>query len=823
VAFLTGYSKRKLAHWVKDGDVQANYQIQIVPHKSSDSDSGKDVYLGTNVQDDFDDIRLTKGDESTELDQWQESLISETSAIYWGEIHKVGSSLLSGNASSGQKVVDVNDGSVFAADDYALLIDDSNSEVCKIASINSNELTMVANLTNAYTTAANAKVCHCAYLYYKDDDAVLKSDGEDTFPFFDDFPGDSLDTNKWTDGSDGTGSVSVADSKVRIQAPNTSGHHGFAYTAADFVEPCALMVLGIDMDGIGNNQVQLNPGTDVGVTTNAARVDAYDLTGYGGGNSNVVWQIDYGGTPETVKTDADVGDTWNHDVEIQLKSDRKVEFFEDGVSKGTSTNPIEDVDFRIHLQTHGGRGVADWYADVVAVRKYIEGLTWGAWGEEESAGGAEYEKIATVYVGASVTASRLTDIVRTGAVALGLMVLAEKFREVIALVKIGLRMGVGWAVDIGDGAINGNGFGDAGDTWINKGNPANAAGVITTVKIWADINMTGCKVGIFYLTGTNKLKCRSAATIGSVTAGGERTFSGLSLAVEAGDYIGASASTGRIEASYDSYDGTWEKSGDYCVVDAEGTFTFWTGWKYSLYGEGASADVLCSRLVECFRIGTVNLGLATTASRLVEITRTSAVTIGKAVTASITGVVSVIADVQIGMSVSSSRLVEVARTSSVAVGLAATASYCKFKEFIGSVAIGMSVSASRAVEIIRSPVVQVGLSVTASRTVEIFRTATVAIGEIATAIIKAGREIVAVVFIGMSVSASRVKELVRAGTVALGLAVTASWLIPRIGRFLYVAITTSPYRKIAVTTSPYKIVRMVTAIYRSIKVFTFRR
>jgi len=495
----------------------------------------------------------------------------------------------------------------------------------------------------------------------------------------------------------------------------------------------------------------------------------------------------------------------------------------------------------------------------------------------------ELFRTGTTQIGLSATASRLTDIVRTGAVALGLMVMAEKFREVIALVKIGLRMGVGWAVDIGDGAINGNGFGDPGDTWINKGNPANAAGVITTVKIWAYINMTGCKVGIFYLTGTNKFKCRSAATIGSVTAGGERTFSGLSLAVEAGDYIGASASTGRIEASYDSYDGTWEKSGDYCVVDAEGTFTFWTGWKYSLYGEGASADVLCSRLVECFRIGTVNLGLATTAkrtveilmtgvvaigqaitaskvkelirsgtvtiglgvsalrskltervadvavglsttaSRLVEITRTSAVTIGEAVTASITGVVSIVADVQIGMSVSSSRLVEVARTSSVAVGLAATASYCKFKEFIGSVAIGMSVSASRAVEIIRSPVVQVGLSVTASRTVEIFRTATVAIGEIATAIIKAGREIVAVVFIGMSVTASKVKELFRVGTTAIGLAVTASWLIPRIGRFLYVAITTSPYRKISITTSPYRLVRMVTALYKKIKVFTFRR
>ena len=36
------------------------------------------------------------------------------------------------------------------------------------------------------------------YLYYGNAGASAVSDGDDTFPFFDDFPGSSVDTGKWT-------------------------------------------------------------------------------------------------------------------------------------------------------------------------------------------------------------------------------------------------------------------------------------------------------------------------------------------------------------------------------------------------------------------------------------------------------------------------------------------------------------------------------------------------------------------------------------------------------------------------------------------------
>lgn len=65
---------------------------------------------------------------------------------------------MSTNTSSGQKDVDVVDGSVFTVGDYVLIEDDNNSEYGEIALINTNTLTLAANLTNSYTTADNGHV-----------------------------------------------------------------------------------------------------------------------------------------------------------------------------------------------------------------------------------------------------------------------------------------------------------------------------------------------------------------------------------------------------------------------------------------------------------------------------------------------------------------------------------------------------------------------------------------------------------------------------------------------------------------------------------------
>jgi len=65
---------------------------------------------------------------------------------------------LASNASSDQADVVVDDGSLFSVDDVVVIKDDSNDEIKTVSSISSNTLTMTANLTYSYTTAANAFV-----------------------------------------------------------------------------------------------------------------------------------------------------------------------------------------------------------------------------------------------------------------------------------------------------------------------------------------------------------------------------------------------------------------------------------------------------------------------------------------------------------------------------------------------------------------------------------------------------------------------------------------------------------------------------------------
>jgi len=68
---------------------------------------------------------------------------------------------LASDANSGQKDVVLADAAAaakYAADDVIYLEDDSNGEACTIASIATATLTMIDNLTNTYTTAANACV-----------------------------------------------------------------------------------------------------------------------------------------------------------------------------------------------------------------------------------------------------------------------------------------------------------------------------------------------------------------------------------------------------------------------------------------------------------------------------------------------------------------------------------------------------------------------------------------------------------------------------------------------------------------------------------------
>jgi len=146
------------------------------------------------------------------------------------------------------------------------------------------------------------------------------------------------------------------------------------------------------------------------------------------------------------------------------------------------------------------------------------------------------------------------------------------------------------AIDIGSPAINRNSSAGYGSTRINQANPANASGIITSVEIWANANMTGCRVGTFYTINGNTLKCRDSAVIGNVTQGAKRTFNGLSIAVEAGDYIGWYATAGKIEADYNTGQ-YWYASGEHIDPGDEATYSVFTHGTMSLYGKGEEVAV----------------------------------------------------------------------------------------------------------------------------------------------------------------------------------------------------------------------------------------
>ena len=84
MTWLTGWNRRKSV--IVNGSTYgslSNYQIKIIAHKSTGTDTVTDVYLGTNVRDDFGDVRFTKSDGSSLLNYWIESYTSGSVATIW--------------------------------------------------------------------------------------------------------------------------------------------------------------------------------------------------------------------------------------------------------------------------------------------------------------------------------------------------------------------------------------------------------------------------------------------------------------------------------------------------------------------------------------------------------------------------------------------------------------------------------------------------------------------------------------------------------------------------------------------------------------------
>ncbi len=145
------------------------------------------------------------------------------------------------------------------------------------------------------------------------------------------------------------------------------------------------------------------------------------------------------------------------------------------------------------------------------------------------------------------------------------------------------------AIDVGSTASDRGSSADInGYTYITKNNPVNADGVITSVEVWANGNMTGLKVGTFSGSGTSWTN-RDYETIGTVTAGSKQTFSGLSIDTQTNDLLGCCNTGGKIEMDITGGSGHYWNNYDQFGAGTKTYISASTESVLSLYATGISA------------------------------------------------------------------------------------------------------------------------------------------------------------------------------------------------------------------------------------------
>jgi len=148
---------------------QENYQIRVTVHIGTGTDSTTDVYIDSGKVKDNFGDVRWVTENNVELDYWVEELVGGDYAVFWVEIPSIPAS---------------------------------------------------PNTTKVY-------------MYYGNPNAVSKSNGDNTFDFFDNFSGDSLDNNKWGATS---GTVTVSDGWCEIVAGSITTAVNFPDTVYPKIE-----------------------------------------------------------------------------------------------------------------------------------------------------------------------------------------------------------------------------------------------------------------------------------------------------------------------------------------------------------------------------------------------------------------------------------------------------------------------------------------------------------------------------------------------------------------------------------------------------------
>lgn len=164
----------------------------------------------------------------------------------------------------------------------------------------------------------------------------------------------------------------------------------------------------------------------------------------------------------------------------------------------------------------------------------------------------------------------------------------KKILLIIAFTVIIFQMVVlAIAIDVGSPAIN-RALTQGTYTTMGLTNPANATGIITSVEIWVNNDVSNCEIATFYLVSGTNYSTRDTHFIGSIASGSKHTSSGLSLEVQSGDYLGIYYTSGALERSGTGGSGIRFATSDQIPCSNVEFANYWAGDLISLYGTGAT-------------------------------------------------------------------------------------------------------------------------------------------------------------------------------------------------------------------------------------------
>jgi hypothetical protein len=151
------------------------------------------------------------------------------------------------------------------------------------------------------------------------------------------------------------------------------------------------------------------------------------------------------------------------------------------------------------------------------------------------------------------------------------------------------------AIDVGYGAAHYEKDCGGVTISIDKTNTANATGTLDTFQVYYETNATNVIMGTCSKNSATSYTARDSALLGNITAGAVREFTGLSVDVQTGDYLGQSKTgsySEKLSMTYLEGDGGAYSisagatfSGKMTVIDLIGTYAL------AMYATGTETAV----------------------------------------------------------------------------------------------------------------------------------------------------------------------------------------------------------------------------------------